>query len=58
MSAKPLAVQLGEFVAALRFDALPSVVVDKAKALLNHGVTISMSGYALACLVAARNAVL
>jgi hypothetical protein len=29
MSSKPLAVQLGEFVAALRFDALPPEVMDK-----------------------------
>ena len=55
---KPLAVQLGEFVAALRFDQLPPEVVDKAKALLNHGVTISMACFGSARAAAARSAVM
>ena len=54
----PLAVQLGEFVAALRFDDLPSAVVDKAKALVNHAVTVAMAGAGAARVVAARRAVL
>jgi 2-methylcitrate dehydratase PrpD len=58
MSSNPLAVQLGEFVAALRFDALPPAVVDKTKALVNHGVTVSMVGAGSPRSVAARNAVL
>jgi 2-methylcitrate dehydratase PrpD len=58
MTSKPLAVQLGEFVAALRFDALPPAVVDKTKALVNHGVTVAMVGNASPRAVAARNAVL
>src|SRR5262245_22996979 len=55
---KPLAVQLGEFVAGLRFEALPLAVVDKVKAFVNHGLTISMAGHASARAVAARKAVL
>ena len=58
MADKPLAVQLGEFVAALRFDDLPPQVVDKAKALLNHGVTVSMVSHDAKRAVAARNTVL
>ena len=58
MPNKPLAVQLGEFVAALRFDALPPEVVDKTKALVNHGVTVAMVGNASPRAVSARNAVL
>ena len=58
MSMKPLAVQLGEFVAALRFDALPPAVVDKARAFVNHGMTIGMAGHGSARSVAARKAVL
>ena len=55
---KPLAVQLGEFVAALRFQDLPPAVVDKAKALVNHGLTVGMTGFSAARTVAARRAVL
>lgn len=40
---KPLAVQLGEFVARLRFEDLPPDVVDKGKALINHGVTVALA---------------
>ena len=46
---KPLAVQLGEFVARLRFEDLPADVVDKGKALINHSVTVG-----LACANASR----
>jgi 2-methylcitrate dehydratase PrpD len=55
---KPLAVQLGDFVAALRFDDLPPVVVDKAKALVNHGLTVGMAGSTAARAVSARHVVL
>ena len=58
MSREPLVVQLGEFVSALRFDELPSEVVDKAKAFVNHGMTISMAGHGSARAAAARKAVL
>ena len=40
---KPLAAQLGEFVARLRFADLPSNVVDKGKALINHSVTAGLA---------------
>ena len=40
---KPLAVQLGEFVAGLRFEDLPPAVVDKGKALINHSVTVGLA---------------
>lgn len=56
--AKPLAVQLGAFVAALRFDDLPPVVVDKAKALVTHALTVGMAGSGAARSEAARRAVL
>ena len=49
MPDKPLAVQLGEFVARLRFEDLPPDVVDKGKALINHSVTVG-----LACVNAPR----
>ena len=58
MSMEPLAVQLGEFVAGLRFEDLPPAVVDKVKAFVNHGVTIGMAGHGSARAVAARKAVL
>ncbi|MBI4190875.1 MAG: MmgE/PrpD family protein [Betaproteobacteria bacterium] len=58
MIGKPLAVQLGEFVAALRFDDLPAAVIDKAKALVNHGVTVGMACASTARAVAARSTVL
>ncbi len=54
----PLAVQLGEFVAALRFEDLPPPVVDKAKAVVNHAVTVAMVGFGAARTAAARRAVL
>ena len=44
-ASRPLAVQLGEFVAGLRFENLPSAVVDKAKAVVNHAVTVGMAGF-------------
>ena len=40
---KPLAAQLGEFVARLRFEDLPPNVVDKGKALINHSVTAGLA---------------
>lgn len=39
MERKALAVELGDFVAGLRFEDLPPAVVDKAKAVVNHAVT-------------------
>jgi 2-methylcitrate dehydratase PrpD len=54
----PLAVQLGEFVAALRFNDLPAAVIDKAKALVNHAVTVALAGSTAARAVAARRVVL
>ena len=48
MERTPLAVRLGDFVAALTFDALPPAVVDKAKALVNHAVTVGLAGAASA----------
>src|SRR5215471_1620654 len=56
--AKPLAVQLGEFVAGLRFDDLPGAVVDKAKALVNHALTVGMTGAGAPRSMAARRLVL
>ena len=44
-ASRPLAVQLGEFVAGLRFENLPPAVVDKAKAVVNHAVTVGMAGF-------------
>lgn len=58
MVRKPLAVQLGEFVAALSFDDLPPAVVDKAKAFVNHALTVGLASYGLARAAAARRAVL
>lgn len=55
---RPLAVQLGEFVAALRFENLPPAVVDKAKAVVNHAVTVAMAGFGTERAEAARQAVL
>src|SRR5258705_7127073 len=54
----PLAVQLGEFAAGLRFEELPAAVVDKAKAFVNHAVTVGLAGSAHPRSVAARRAVL
>lgn len=42
MAEEPLAVQLGDFVARLRFDDLPPDVVDKGKALINHSMTVAL----------------
>ena len=58
MSETPLAARLGEFVANLKFEDLPSSVVDKAKALLNHAVTVAMVSTEAAPAVDARRAVL
>jgi len=58
MSSKPLAVQFGEFIAGLRFEDLPPEVVDKAKALVNHSVTIAMACHGAVRPESARKAVL
>ncbi len=58
MDKTPLAVQLGAFVAGLRFDDLPPAVVDKGKAVVNHAVTVAMAGFGTARAEAARRAVL
>jgi 2-methylcitrate dehydratase PrpD len=58
MEKAPLAVQLGQFVAALRVDDLPAAVVDKAKAVVNHAVTVGMAGFGNTRSAAARRAVL
>ena len=58
MEKTPLAVQLGGFVAGLRFEDLPPEVVDKAKAVVNHAVTVGMVGFGNARSEAARRAVL
>src|SRR5439155_6560518 len=58
MGKKALAVELGEFVARLRFEDLPPAVVDKAKAVVNHAVTVAMAGFGAARTEAARRAVL
>src|SRR2546427_12400902 len=55
-ASRPLAVQLGEFVAGLRFENLPSAVVDKAKAVVNHAVTVGMAGLGTDGAGAARQA--
>jgi 2-methylcitrate dehydratase PrpD len=55
---KPLAVQLGEFVAALRFEDMPPAVIDKAKAFVNHAVTVGMASFGAPRAAAARRAVL
>src|SRR2546428_13861600 len=57
-ASRPLAVQLGEFVAGLRFENLPSAVVDKAKAVVNHAVTVGMAGFGTERAGAAPQAVL
>jgi hypothetical protein len=46
MPKTPLAVRLGEFAAELRFEELPTAVVDKAKAFVNHAVTVGLAGSA------------
>src|SRR6266567_9077276 len=58
MERTPLAVTLGDFVAALTFQALPPTVVDKAKALVNHALTVGLAGAAASRSVAARRAVI
>jgi 2-methylcitrate dehydratase PrpD len=58
VAARPLAVQLGEFVADLRFERLPPAVVDKAKAVVNHAVTVAMASFGTERAAAARRAVL
>jgi len=58
MDKTPLAVRLGEFVGGLRFEELPSAVVDKAKAFVNHAVTVGLAGSSHPRSVAARRAVL
>ena len=58
MDKTPLAVRLGEFVARLRFDDLPPAVVDKAKAVVNHALTVGMSGFGHPRSAAARRAVI
>ena len=50
--------QLGEFVAALRFDDLPPAVIDKAKAFVNHALTVGMASFDTPRPTAARRAVL
>src|SRR2546422_8640022 len=57
-ASRPLAVQLGEFVAGLRFENLPPAVVDKAKAVVNHAVTVGMAGFGTQRARPARQAVL
>ena len=47
MERTPLAVQLGRFVAALRFEDLPPPVVDKATAVVNQAVTVAMAGFGI-----------
>src|SRR5262249_11169973 len=58
MDKKPLAIRLGEFAGELRFEDLPPAVVDKAKALVNHAMTVGLAGSANQRSVAARRAVL
>ena len=58
MSETPLAVRLGKFVADLRYEELPSSVIDKAKAALNHAVTVAMASIAAPPAEAARRSVL
>ena len=58
MEKTPLAVRLGEFVARLRFEELPPAVVDKAKAFVNHAVTVGLVGADNARTAAARRAVI
>ena len=57
MSETPLAVRLGTFVADLQFEDLPPPVIDKAKALVNHAVTVAMASSNAAPVAMARRAV-
>src|SRR5262249_59581759 len=50
--------RLGEFVAALEGDTLPPALVDKAKALVNHALTVGLAGAGAARAAAARRAVI
>jgi len=58
MDRTPLAVRLGEFVAALDAAALPPPLVDKAKALVNHALTVGLVGAGAPRAAAARRAVI
>ena len=58
MEKTPLALRLGEFVAALSLEDLTPSVVDKAKALVNHAVTVGLAGAPAERSQAARRAVL
>src|SRR5215475_3664902 len=58
MTRTPLAVRLGEFVAGLRFEELPASVLDKAKALVNHALTVAMASTGAPRSMAARRLVL
>ena len=57
MSETPLAVRLGKYVADLEFADLPPSVIDKAKALVNHAVTVAMASSDSAGVIMARRAV-
>ena len=57
MAETPLAARLAEFVAGLRFEDLPSPVIDKAKALANHAVTVAMASTEAPPVAEARRAV-
>src|SRR5262245_14881792 len=58
MANRALAVVLGEFVARLRFEDLPAAVIDKAKAVVNHAVTVGLAGFGAPRSEASRRAVL
>jgi 2-methylcitrate dehydratase PrpD len=58
MSERALAAELGHFVAGLRFEDLPAAVVDKAKAVVNHAVTVGLAGIGEPRTEGARRAVL
>ena len=58
MTRTPLAVTLGAFVAGLRVEDLPPAVVDKAKALVNHALTVAMACSGTERAAGARAAVL
>ena len=55
---KPLAVELGEFVARLQFEDLPAQVIDKGKALVNHSMTVALASFNAARARTARAAVI
>src|SRR5262245_3555823 len=58
MEKMSLAVRLGEFVAALRFEDLLPAVVDKGKVFVNHAVTVGLAGSQVERSQVARCAVL